>query len=183
MPNRKRSNVICSTEALKINMKYKLVKLIIDSLLSTFLTGPVKALGYADDTLLYITGVDPSTMAQFMQKALDRMLSWGRRNGLSFNPAKTTTVPFTRFRRNVKEPNLWMDGKKLEYSDEMKYLGVTIQKRMSWTKHVNERVRKAGKIMNMVQNVIGQKWGLNPDKTLWRWNNCRGRSFWAPRQQ
>jgi ribonuclease HI len=141
--------------------------LIIDSLLSTFLTGPVKALGYADDTLLYITGVDPSTMAQFMQKALDRTLSWGRRNGLSFNPTKTTTVLFTRSRRKVKEPDLWMEGKKLEYSDEMKYLGVTVQKRMSWANHVNERVRKAGKLMNMVRNVIGQKWGLDPDKTLW----------------
>jgi hypothetical protein len=49
--------------------------------------------------------------------------------------------------------------KKLEYSDEMKYLGVTVQKRMSWARHVNERVRKAGKLMNMVRNVIGQKWG------------------------
>jgi ribonuclease HI len=141
--------------------------LIIDALLKSFSSGPVKALGYADDTLLYISGVDPPTMAHFIQEALDKTLSWGKENGLTFNPTKTTTVLFTRSRRNVQEPKLIMEGKALEYSNEMKYLGVTINKRLSWTTHVTERTKKAGKLLNMVRNVIGQNWGLDPDKILW----------------
>jgi hypothetical protein len=50
---------------------------------------------------------------------------------------KTTMVLYRRSQRNVKEPDLWMDGKKLD-SKEMKYLGVTIQKCMLRTAHVNE---------------------------------------------
>jgi hypothetical protein len=106
-------------------------------------------------------------MAHFIQEALDKTLRWGKENGLTFNPTKTTTVLFTRSRRAVKEPKLTMDGKNLEYSNEMKYLGVTIQKRLSWTTHVSERTKKAGRLLNMVQNVIGQNWGLDPDKVLW----------------
>jgi hypothetical protein len=36
------------------------------------------------------------------------------------------------------------------FADKMKYLGVKIQKWMSCTTHVNKRVTKAGKLMNMV---------------------------------
>lgn len=141
--------------------------LIIDSLLRNFSNGPVKAIGYADDTLLYVTGVDPVVMASFMQEALDHTMNWGQENGLSFNPTKTTTVLFTRSRRRVREPKLLMDGKPLEYSDDMKYLGVLIQKRLSWTGHAKERSQKAGKLLNMVRSIIGSNWGLDPDKILW----------------
>jgi hypothetical protein len=184
--------------------------LIIDALLKSFSSGPVKALGYADDTLLYISGVDPPTMAHFIQEALDKTLSWGKENGLTFNPTKTTTVLFTRSRRNVQEPKLIMEGKALEYSNEMKYLGVTINKRLSWTTHVTERTKKAGKLLNMVRNVIGQNWGLDPDKILWthtaivrprcatrpwcgrrasarrcrrKWSSCRGKYSWVRQQR
>ena len=57
---------------------------------------PVKVVGYADDILLMVTGPDKGTLIDIMNEALERVLTWEDRNGLTFNPLKTCAVLFTR---------------------------------------------------------------------------------------
>ena len=83
----------------------------------------VKVNGYADDVLLYVVEKIPPTLADRMQPAFDRVLLWGLVNGLSFYPAKPSTVLFMRNRQNLKNPRLVPNGKALEVSDSFKYLG------------------------------------------------------------
>ncbi len=47
--------------------------LVMNSLLSTFPTEGVKAIGYTDDVLLFLNGDDPITMASLMERALRRV--------------------------------------------------------------------------------------------------------------
>ena len=63
--------------------------LAMDSLLNQFKKGAVKVVGYADDVLLRIQGLDPNSMVKKMQSAIDKAVSWASENGLKFNPAKT----------------------------------------------------------------------------------------------
>ena len=60
-----------------------------------------------------------------------------------------------------------MSGTQLEYSDSMKYLGVTLQKQLSWHGQTRERVHKSIKTMNLANAAIGLKWGFNPERALW----------------
>ena len=142
--------------------------LIMDTLLSTFnKNDPVKVLGYADDLLLYVNGTDPNTMKQLMQKALSKVQVWGQEKGLYFNPDKTTVVMFERSRRKAHEPKLLLGDTVLKYSGELKYLGMTITKRLTWTPHVKHKIKQCGYLLHKTRSVVGRDWGLSPDKMLW----------------
>ena len=66
-----------------------------DDFLNLFRTGPVRALGYADDGSLVVCGPDPHTLISLLQKALNKALNWGTRAGLTFSLEKTVAVVFT----------------------------------------------------------------------------------------
>ena len=141
--------------------------LIMDSILTKFRGTGTNVFGYADDVFLVVRGKDPGTLVNIMNRSLQRVIGWGKQNGLLFNPDKTSCVRFSLCKRFSTWNKVKMDGKALSYSDRMKYLGVTLQRSLSWRLHVAERVQKAKKIMNLAQSVIGQKWGLNPQRSLW----------------
>ena len=142
--------------------------LIMDSLLTQFQSGAVKAIGYADDVLLLIPGTDPSVMGNFMQDALNRVVDWGAKHGLVFNPTKTQAVMFHRANNTkLRPPRLRIGNKTLDFTDEMKYLGLTVNKRLSWTAHTKERYRKCVKLLHKVKGLVGRTWGLSPDKLAW----------------
>ena len=141
--------------------------LIMDTLLSTFEGKAVKAIGYSDDVFLVITGKDIATLVNIMQQSLDDVTKWGESNGLVFNPDKTSVVLFTKSTRRETCKNLYLKGVELSYSDSLKYLGVTLNKRLTWTEHVNSRVKKGMQLFNLSRAIIGQNWGLTPDKIMW----------------
>ncbi len=141
--------------------------LITDMILSEFKSGPVKALGYADDILLYTSGSDEILLGEILQPALNKVLKWGGENGLSFNPTKTQTVLFRYNKRVMKTPTLIMNGAALELENSFKYLGVEIHKNLSWLPHVTERTNKCKFLLAKCRNIIGRSWGLTPDKMEW----------------
>jgi len=142
-----------------------------NTILTKFDKTAIKVLGYADDILMLINGKVPEAMAGIMQKQLNKVLAWSVAQGLNFNPTKTTTVMFSKARKHkTKEPALYLNNKRLEYSNEMKYLKVTIQKRLTWSTHLNERIRKCLKLWNSAKQAIGREWGLNAEKLIWLHN-------------
>lgn len=145
----------------------KIWNLIMDTLLSNFNRSPVKAVGYADDIILLVAGKDPATLVDVMQKELNRVLNWGKDNGLTFNPDKTSAVRFSKYKRKRNWKQLHMENEALEYSASMKYLGTIITQHLSWTEQVKGRVCKAMKVLHNAKSIIGQNWGLNPEKILW----------------
>ncbi len=140
--------------------------IIMDSFLSQYKSGPVKALGYADDILLYVAGTDIDIMEEFLQEAMDKVLEWGNLNGLSFNPKKTQMVLFSS-KRKLQPPKVKMGDMALELRDSFKYLGVEIHKRLSWNKHVMDRVNKCRGLLFKCKGIINRRWGLNPAKVDW----------------
>jgi hypothetical protein len=141
--------------------------MIIDSLLSQFKQGTVRAVGYADDVILLIRGFDCQLMANMMTEALELVYGWGISHGLTFNPAKTVITMFESGTKFKNEPAVYMAGKELTYSNNMKYLGITLNKRLSFTNHLNERMRKVGYLQNKINHIIGQEWGLTPARAYW----------------
>ncbi len=141
--------------------------LIMDSLLTQFKRGPTKVLGYADDILIYTEGICPVTMGESLQSSLDFVLRWGTQNGLTFNPAKTNIVLFTKRKKQTMTPLVYMNGVALELRNSFQYLGVEIQKRLSWTGHIRSRINKCKFLMTKCKNIVRQKWGLTPEKVEW----------------
>ena len=140
--------------------------LVMDTLLTQLEGGPVKAIGYADDVLLVATGIEMGAMETQMQRALDTVAAWGLAQGLVFNPAKTAVVHFNPGREG-RGPVLSLKGSRLEGSESLKYLGVTVHKKLRWEEHLNERLGKCRRLLQGTKALIGQHWGLDPQKCLW----------------
>lgn len=140
--------------------------IVVDKILSRFKDNPVKPQGFADDILIVATGLDISTIIDQAQSAINTIIAWGDEHGLNFNPKKTVAIFFTRSRaRNI--PKISIKGEAIEYSTKMKYLGVTIDSRLTWTTHVTNQVTKCKRLLMYAKSMVGLSWGLNPKRVHW----------------
>ena len=129
---------------------------------STFVEGN----GYADDCCVVFGGRKPEILIHRIQRVLDRLVEWGRTCGLRFNPDKTIVVNFTRnLTKNI--PHLRVDNEFVPYSTEATYLGLKIDAKLLWRKHVNERIAKSKRYLMKMSNISKAIWGPKPHLSRW----------------
>ena len=123
---------------------------------------------YANDIIIMASGIDIRINAENIQLGLNKIINWGKEKGLVFSPSKTQAIMFDRSKKyKVSPPSIVMDGQELEFTDHIKYLGMIIQYRLSWTAHVLGQIRKANMLLNRARTIIGREWGLDPERALW----------------
>lgn len=141
--------------------------MVFDGLLDLFNYGPVACRGFADDASLLARGHDLPTIISLLQEAVDRAVEWGRSTGLSFNALKTQIVIFTLKTQWKTPPLLRMGGVEIPFSSTAKYLGLTLDHKLTWNDHISDKIKKCkGLLMNLVQS-IGFYWGPSPRLTKW----------------
>ena len=142
--------------------------------------------GYADDCSALYGGPRLDHAIARLQKMLDSLTAWGRQCGLKFNPEKSVAVVFTR-RRKVPPKALTIDGKEIEYKQEVKYLGVTLDSKLHWKKHVDEKITKAKRYITKVACITKKNWGPKPKLMRWAYLGivrpmlCYGAMVWGHR--
>ena len=88
---------------------------------------------YADDCSLMICGTDLEFMYKRTSQVLMQLSEWGHTVGLTFNPHKTEAVLFYTGCKKAKNlPQLKMGGQPIQHKDEVKYLGVTLDSKLTW---------------------------------------------------
>ena len=142
--------------------------------------------GYADDCSVLYGGRRLDHALKRLQKMLDDLTRWGERCGLKFNPEKSIAVVFTR--RNKKPPfALKIDGREIEYKLEVKYLGVTLDSKLHWNKHIEEKLSKTKKYLTQVAYATRKNWGPKPKLMRWAFIGivrpmlCYGAMIWGHR--
>jgi hypothetical protein len=141
--------------------------LVVDDLLWELNYRCYYTVGYADDTAILINRKFPQTVSEVLQTALHTVQQWCERTKLSINPNKTVVISFTR-RRNIKglkEPILF--GEKIQLSSEVKYLGITLDKRLTWKKQLDKVINKVYKAFWTCRGTFGKTWGLKPKVVYW----------------
>jgi len=156
-----------------------------ESLLEKFQRGSVKVNGFADDAALLVTGPYPNVLRHVMQDAVTKALDWGDQNGLTFSAAKTVAVLFTRKLKYKNPPNIHIRGQNIPYSPTVKYLGVTLDTKLSWTQHITQKVNAAKGHLIKVRGAMGKLWGLPPNLHRWLYTGivrpsfCYGSLIWS----
>jgi hypothetical protein len=99
--------------------------------------------------------------------ALYTVQRWCERTDLSINPDKMVIVLFTRKRtiKNLREPTLFT--KTIQFSDDVKYLGLILDKGLTWKGQLAKVINKASKVFWACRVMFGKTWGLRPHIVYW----------------
>ena len=126
----------------------------------------VEGNGYADDCCVIFGGRKPEIIVRRLQRILDELVSWGRTCGLRFNPDKTVVVNFSRkFFQLV--PHLRVGDVYVPFSKHAVYLGVTLDHRLTWRKHLDDRIARSKKYLLKINNISKAIWGPKPKLSRW----------------
>jgi hypothetical protein len=163
--------------------------MVLDILLNRLNTYNFYTIAYADDLVVLQTGRFENVLCERMQVALKSIEQWCEDHSLSVNPRKTEMVLFTRKRKlpELKPPELLKT--KLNFSTEVKYLGITFDKKLTWNSHLENRVKKAYISYEQCRRTMGQTWGLSPRIALWIYTAIirpmltYGAVVWGPKAQ
>ena len=117
---------------------------------------------YADDTALSTTlnafNCTNINSINDINEELKNINDWFKINKLSINPNKTKAMLFHSYNRAVAVPlDLEIDNIKIEFVSEFNYLGIVIDKHLSWKSHINmisQKVRKTIAIMGKLKNYV-----------------------------
>lgn len=139
--------------------------LVIDELLADLNSNGFHAIGYADDVAVTITGKFASTISELTYSALRRTHTWCCQHGLTINPAKTTLIPFYKTKANPFPP-ITFQNQTISFSEETTYLGLTLDRKLSWKSHLIHTLKKATKCLFAFRSMTGRTWGISPDKML-----------------
>ena len=73
-------------------------------------------------------------------------------------------IIFTKGRIKEKDmPNkLLMDDKRIEFGTECRYLGVTLDHRLSWTPHFTNITKRAKQYLFTLRAAVSKAWGPKP---------------------
>ena len=119
---------------------------------------------YADDCSMWVSGRRIVSLINQMQTALDCVTEWTDRWGFVFSPPKCHAIIFRRFmkeRELAQIPSLTIYNQPLNYSDEVKFLGVIFDSRLNFSKHVQYLKGKAVKRISILKCLAGRRCGAD----------------------
>ncbi|XP_043476375.1 uncharacterized protein LOC122507631 [Leptopilina heterotoma] len=141
--------------------------LVVDELLRILTEAGYHVIGYADDILLIVRGPYLEVILEVAQKALNQVDIWCEKVSLSVYPGKTEAVIFTRRYKWKVSCSLTLSGKEIKYTEQAKCLGVILDSKLLWKKHLEEKCKKLTAALWQCRRAINGSWGVKPDTLLW----------------
>jgi hypothetical protein len=97
---------------------------------------------FADDTAILATDSDPAVASQKLQTHLLAIQIWLKKWRMQANALKSVHVTFTT--RNGTCPPVHMNNVQLPCEDHVKYLGLHLDKKLTWQHHIFTKQKHLG---------------------------------------
>ena len=111
---------------------------------------------FADDTMLFSVVKDPVISADDLNYDLDIIYQWAHQWKMEFNLDHTkqaTEVLFSCKKVSPNHPQLIFNGTVVEKVNEQKHLGLILDSRLSFKKHLDEKIIKAKKNVGIIKHL------------------------------
>lgn len=92
---------------------------------------------YADDTALLCSDASAAQASRVLQTGLNKIEEWLGKWRIAANVSKSVHVTFTLRRENCSPVTL--NGAQLSHRDTVKYLGMYLDRRLTWQKHIKTK--------------------------------------------
>ena len=118
---------------------------------------------YADDLGISAQHAEFEVVEESLSKALDELTPYYKVNHLRANPSKTQVCAFhLRNREAKRQLQVTWSGTALEHCEHPVYLGVTLDRTLSFKAHVEKTKSKVCSRNNILSKLVGTTWGANP---------------------
>ena len=114
---------------------------------------------FADDVAIWATHLDSCIAERHIQDTLDHIASWCKTWGFTLSTEKSVAVGFHRTLQYQFNYRLTIDGEAIKEAKDFKFLGVTLDKSLTFNKHITELKSKCAKRTNLLRSLAGTTWG------------------------
>ena len=113
---------------------------------------------YADDSTLYAeirTGAESAKQTASLNRDLHCMKMWADKWKVTFEPSKCKAMTISR-KRNPSTLDLYFGDCKLAQKEELSILGVTVDSKLTWGKHISNTTARAGQKLGALRRVANK---------------------------
>jgi ribonuclease HI len=129
---------------------------------------PSTRFGYADDVALLAVSPSLETNSQALSAALQEALDWGSSEGITFEPAKSELIHFSRHKLD-QDPSTTptVSAGPITVSENrdrpyLRWLGVLFDKRLTFKWHATESAAKAQRVAQALKSLGNTVRGVSP---------------------
>lgn len=119
---------------------------------------------FADDTAILASHNDPEMASAILQDGLDSISSWLKKWRIKANETKSINVTFSL--RRGPCPPVKLNNMEIPQADHVRYLGLHLDKRLTWQKHIFTKRKQLGMEMRKLYWLLGQKSQLSLENKL-----------------
>jgi len=121
---------------------------------------------YVDDFLICYRSKHIHIIERHLQQCLNKLADWADTNGLKFSPSKTVCIHFCELRKPHPELTLLLNGTPVPVVEETKFLGIVLDRNLSFIPHIKHLKDKCTKALNLLRVLAHTSWGADQETLL-----------------
>ena len=116
---------------------------------------------YAHDTTIIVTSSKPTLLVSCVEACLSNLQRWLSEWRVVINVSKNSAIIFARAGRRFIQPRpVTLFGEQIKWVDTTRYLGVTLDKRLTWSPHINQ-VRRTAQSLGLLDPLLNRRSDLS----------------------
>ena len=141
-----------------------------NSLLNLDFTKRTKLIAFADDLIVLTSGKSLLKAENYGNLEMAKISNWATNNKVSFNEQKSKILLISRKRLQNSELSIYLNSKKLQQVNKLKYLGFIIDTKFNFNEHIQYVVERCTKLIHMLSRSAKLNWGLGHEalKTIYK---------------
>lgn len=120
------------------------------------------SLGFVDDVVLITTAMNHHELSTKVQALANKQIAWAAEHGAIFDAQKSKWMVFQPSSTQVEVTIDFGDRKELRPVPDTKWLGVTLDSKLSFKRHRDDVIAKGKKQANFLTSLSNTRWGIPP---------------------
>jgi len=117
-------------------------------------------LAFTDDLIVLTSGECKNGTENYANQDLKKIERWATNNKINFIDKKSKVLFISRKRNDDREVNIYLNYKRLDKNEEMKYLGIYFGSKFNFNAHIDYTVVKLITLVNILARTAKLQWGL-----------------------
>ncbi|VDI02236.1 Hypothetical predicted protein [Mytilus galloprovincialis] len=110
---------------------------------------------FADDGTIWKTGKDKHELVKELHKDINSIHEWSTKWRINLSIEKTEFCVFSRNGMTKEHIKIMLQGKELKYNPNPKIVGLTLDEKCNFNKHIDTVEQKAQKSLGIIRNIKG----------------------------